>query len=73
MRWLNWNNTLINLRFVKSLYIHEWSSDEEKKRPARWAITISMFDKEGKYDRHFESKEEAYAEFNKIKKELGTF
>lgn len=70
MNWIRWENTLINLQYVKSFFIHKRGSDEEDSNLPLWAITIYMFDKEGKYVRHFESKKEAYEFYEEIAKQV---
>ncbi len=67
MNWIEWKNSIVNLRHVKSIYFTEegWQGEE-----SRWCLVILMNDKEGKYVRHFESEEEVKEEFNRIKRAL---
>lgn len=66
MKWIEWENSIINLRHVKSIYYTKDRWDDS----TGWSINILMNDKEGKYVRHFESEEECKEEFERIKGEL---
>ena len=63
MMWIEWKNSLINLRHVKSIY---WTKEHWGENPS-WSIVILMNDKEGKYAGEYESEEEVKKEFKRIK------
>lgn len=67
MNWIEWKNSIINLRHVKSIYFTQESSYNDMPD---WTLNILMNDKEGKYVRHFESKEECEKEYERIKNML---
>lgn len=69
MNWIEWNNCLINLDFVKTIYwdfagLNSFGKDS-------WNITIVLNDKEGKYVRYFETEEEVTCAFEYLKEKLG--
>jgi hypothetical protein len=66
MMWIEWKNSLINLRHVKSIY---WTKEHWGEKQT-WSLVILMNDKEGKYAADFESEEEVRDEFERIKRYL---
>lgn len=65
MSWLEWKECLINLHYVKSIYL-----TQESWKDGAWTLNILMYDKEGKYVRHFETEKEARKEYERLKEAL---
>lgn len=63
MNWIEWKNSLINLRHVKSVY---WTKEHWADKPS-WSLVILMNDKEGKYAGEYETEEDVKREFDRIK------
>jgi len=78
--WIDWGKELINLDYVKRVYI-----EEDHPRVVRycytetgtfsivgrsWSLKIKVTDEEKEYVKTFENEEEAFDEYEKIKEFL---
>lgn len=75
--WVEWKGGLLNLKYVKRIYIEELFHQvvDMKHQPTgkivqRFRLRIILINQEGEYDQYYETKEEALADYETFKSYL---
>lgn len=68
--WIECNNSLINLDYVKRVYIEEDAKRLFQSIDPIWYLKIILTEDSGEYVKTFEDEKEALAQYERIKKVL---